>query len=370
MSSIETASDPFGPEKIVQIYDPPSGLRAVVVIDNTALGPAIGGVRVAADVDTREVSRLARAMTLKNALAAIPHGGGKSGIIADPHTCDKERLFRVFACAIRQLADYIPGPDMGSDERCMAWVQDEIGRAVGLPRVLGGIPLDSIGATGYGVAQAARLALPAAGCSLSGGRLVVQGFGNVGRHAANFLLRQGMRLVAVSDSAGAIHAPEGLPLEALLQCKDRGQSVVELKGAKLIDPEELLALPCDLLVPAARPDVIHRGNVAAVKARVIIQGANIPLTEEAESQLHRKGVLVIPDIVANAGGVICAAVEYAGGRQREALRRIGETLRHNTKLLLDQIQGGPEPRQVALNIAEQRVREAMGYRRKNISSQA
>lgn len=359
--------DPLGPEKILQIYDPPSGLRAVVVIDNTALGPAIGGVRVAADVDTREVSRLARAMTLKNALAAIAHGGGKSGIIADPRNCDKEGLFRVFAAAIRQLSDYIPGPDMGSDETCMAWIQDEIGRAVGLPRVLGGIPLDSIGATGYGVAQCARLALPAASAALDGGSLVIQGFGNVGRHAAGFLLRQGMRLTAVSDSAGAIHAPDGLPLDLLLQCKARGQSVMELPGARAIDPEEMLTLPCDLLVPAARPDVIHRGNAAGVKARVIIEGANIPLTEEAEGQLHQRGVLVIPDIVANAGGVICAAVEYAGGSQREAMRRIGVTLRANTKLLLERIQGGLEPRGVALQLAEERVREAMGYRRKNIS---
>jgi glutamate dehydrogenase/leucine dehydrogenase len=363
MSHQQSPSDPFGPEKIIEIYEPRSGLRAVVVIDNTALGPAIGGVRVAPDVDTEEVRRLARAMTLKNALAAIPHGGGKSGLVADPHRSDKPTLFRIFARTIRQLSDYIPGPDMGSDESCMACIQDEIGRAVGLPRVLGGIPLDSIGATGYGVSQAARLALPWAGPTLSGGTLVIQGFGNVGRPAADFLLRQGMRLIAVSDSAGAIHDPAGLPLDKLLQCKARGQSVVELPGAKVIATEELLALPCDLLVPAARPDVIHQGNVAQVRARVIIEGANIPVTEEAETQLHQRGVLVIPDIVANAGGVICAAVEYAGGSEREAVRRIGATLRHNTKLLLERIQSGLQPRAAALELAQQRIREAMGYRR-------
>ena len=363
MSDKQGCTDPFGPEKIVEIYEPRSGLRAIVVIDNTALGPAIGGVRVAADVDREEVCRLARAMTLKNALAAIPHGGGKSGMIADPLRSDKHSLFRIFAQAIRDLSDYIPGPDMGSNESCMACIRDEIGRAVGLPRVLGGIPLDSIGATGYGVSQAARLALAAAGRSLAGGSLVIQGFGNVGRPSADFLLRQGMRLTAVSDSGGAIHDPVGLPLEKLVQCKARGQSVIELPGAKVIAPEELLALPCDLLVPAARPDVIHRGNAATVKAKVIVEGANIPLTEEAEIQLHQRGVLVIPDIVANAGGVICAAVEYAGGSEREAMRRIGGTLRSNTKLLLERIQSGRQPREVALNIATERVREAMGYRR-------
>lgn len=363
MSDTESRNDPFGPEKIIEIFEPRSGLLAVVVIDNTALGAAIGGVRVALDVDTQEVCRLARAMTLKNALAAIPHGGAKSGLLADPHRSDKQNLFRIFARAIRDLSDYIPGPDMGSDESCMACIQDEIGRAVGLPRVWGGIPLDSIGATGYGVSQTARLALPAAGRPLSGGTLVIQGFGNVGRPTADFLLRQGMRLIAVSDSAGAIHDPGGLPLDKLLQCKARGQSVVELPGAREIAPEELIALPCDLLVPAARPDVIHQGNQAMVRAKVIVEGANIPVSEEAESQLHRRGVLVIPDIVANAGGVICAAVEYAGGSEREAVRRIGATLRHNTKLLLERIQSGLEPRKVALELAQERIREAMGYRR-------
>ena len=146
--------DDLGPAKVVHIYDPCCELRAIVVIDNVACGPSIGGVRMVPDVSTEEIFRLARAMTLKNAAAGLPHGGGKSGILADPKTCDKQRLVRAFARAIRDLTQYIPGPDMGTDETCMAWTYDEIGRAVGLPRVLGGIPLDEIGATGYGLAAA------------------------------------------------------------------------------------------------------------------------------------------------------------------------------------------------------------------------
>ncbi len=364
MTTADITRDHLGPEKIVDLYDPSTGMRGIVVIDNTAIGPAIGGVRVAPDVDRVEVFRLARAMTLKNALAGIPHGGAKSALLADPRSSDKPALFRRFARGIAELTRYIPGPDMGSDEECMAVIEDETGRAVGLPRVLGGIPLDAIGATGYGVAQCARLALPAAGCSLAGGTLVVQGFGNVGRPAARFLARQGMKLVAASDSTGAIHDPAGLPLEALLQLKAAGKSLIELPGARTIHPEELLALPCDLLVPAARPDVIHEGNQPQVQARVIIEGANIPLTAAAERQLHARGILVLPDIVANAGGVICAAVEYAGGSERQAMQRIGITLRQNTRELLDRIQAGCDPRQAALALAEERVREAMGYRRK------
>ena len=134
--------DELGPAKVVHVYEPASGLKGIVVVDNVACGPAIGGVRMAADVSSEEVFRLARAMTMKNAAAGLAHGGGKAGIVADPKTADKPRLIRAFARAIQGLVDYIPGPDMGTDEQCMAWIQDEIGRSVGLPRVLGGIPLD------------------------------------------------------------------------------------------------------------------------------------------------------------------------------------------------------------------------------------
>ena len=150
MDSLFATADDLGPEKIVHIHVPGIGLQAILVIDNVACGPAIGGVRMAPDVSVGECRRLARAMTFKNAAAGLPHGGGKSVIVADPR-CDieqKERLIRGFAQAIGPLDDYIVGPDMGTDETCMAWIRDEIGRSVGLPREIGGIPLDEIGATG------------------------------------------------------------------------------------------------------------------------------------------------------------------------------------------------------------------------------
>jgi glutamate dehydrogenase (NAD(P)+)/glutamate dehydrogenase (NADP+) len=191
---IEPFYDDLGPEKVLHIHEPRSGLRGIVVVDNTACGPAIGGVRMAADVSLGEVLRLARAMTLKNAAAGLPHGGAKAGIVADPKTADKPRLIRAFARAIRTAVDYIPGPDMGTDESCMGWVFDEIGRAVGLPRVLGGIPLDEIGATGYGLAQCAEVAASFCSLKLQGATLAIEGFGNVGRPAALFLEKMGVRL--------------------------------------------------------------------------------------------------------------------------------------------------------------------------------
>jgi glutamate dehydrogenase (NAD(P)+) len=159
-SVFDIFADEWGPEKIVYIYEPRCGLRGIVVIDNSSIGPAIGGIRMTPTVNTQEVFRLARAMTWKNALAGIPHGGGKSGIIADPRQLTpekKETLIRQFARGIETLNQYIPGPDMGTDETSMAWVRDEIRRSVGLSSVLGGIPLDQVGATGFGLAVCTRI---------------------------------------------------------------------------------------------------------------------------------------------------------------------------------------------------------------------
>ncbi|RPI46623.1 MAG: Glu/Leu/Phe/Val dehydrogenase, partial [Hyphomicrobiaceae bacterium] len=160
MEDVFRFADKLGPEKIVHIHEPRVGLRAIVVVDNTATGPAIGGTRMAPDVSVEECFRLARAMTFKNAAAGLAHGGAKSVIFGNPSLpqAERERLVRAFAAGIRNLKEYIPGPDMGTNETAMAWVKDEIGRSVGLPRELGGIPLDEIGATGFGLAVAAEAA--------------------------------------------------------------------------------------------------------------------------------------------------------------------------------------------------------------------
>ncbi|MCD6389110.1 MAG: Glu/Leu/Phe/Val dehydrogenase, partial [Desulfobulbaceae bacterium] len=197
MEDIFRFADELGPLKIIHIHEPSVGLRAVLVVDNVACGPSIGGVRMAPDVSTEEAFRLARAMTLKNAAAGLHHGGGKAVIFGDSkmRTDKKELLIRAFACTIKNCLDYIPGPDMGTDEMCMAWIQDEIGRSVGLPREIGGIPLDEIGATGFGLSHAVDVALDYCDFKLQGARVVVQGFGSVGRHVARFLTEQGAVLI-------------------------------------------------------------------------------------------------------------------------------------------------------------------------------
>lgn len=356
--------DDLGPIKIVHLYDPGCGLRGMVVVDNVACGPSIGGVRMASDVSAEEVWRLARAMTLKNAAAGLPHGGGKAGIIADPHTADRSRLIRAFARAIRDLSEYIPGPDMGTNETCMGWIYDEIGRAVGLPRVLGGIPLDEIGATGYGVAEAAEVAAPFANLDLKGATMVIEGFGNVGRPAARLLEEKGVRLIAASDSQGAIYDPGGILVTALMEVKIKTGSVVNYSTGQKLGKSDLFGLACDILIPAARPDCIHRGNVKGVQAKLILQGANIPVTAEAETILHQRGIINVPDFIANAGGVICASVEYHGGNEERAFQDISRLIRRNTQEVLERSRREHiETRQAAVDLAEERVRQAMTYRR-------
>jgi len=195
----------------VTILRLPAGCRAVVTVDDTTLGPAIGGVRMNSDVSAAEVIRLARAMTLKNAAAGLPHGGGKSGIHtpAEFARADTEQVVRAFAYAIRDMNDYVPGPDMGTDETAMAWIHDENGRAVGLPQALGGIPLDEVGATGYGLAICAQALEDTGRLHLAGSHVAIQGFGAVGRHAARFLAERGAVIVAVSDRSSAVFDPQG-----------------------------------------------------------------------------------------------------------------------------------------------------------------
>lgn len=366
MTDVFQFCDELGPARVLHVYEPVLGLRAILVVDNVSTGPAIGGVRMAEDVSLEECFRLARAMTMKNAAAGLPHGGGKAVIFGDPRQTPerKEQQVRAFACAIGPITDYIPGPDMGTDETCMAWVKDEIGRAVGLPPELGGIPLDQIGATGFGLAVCAEVAQEAAGISLVGARVAVQGFGSVGRHAARYLAERGAVLVAASDSAGAVVDPEGIDVAELTAIKAEGGQVRDYARGRKLDRDEVVDVECEIWIPAARPDVLRADNVDRLRTKLVLQGANIPATPEAEARLHERGILVVPDFIANAGGVICAAVEYRGGTEAAAFATIAEKIRTNTSQVLEAAERARvQPRQAAVELARRRVQSAMRYRR-------
>ncbi len=366
MGEIFDYVDELGPTKILHIHEPSHGLKAILVVDNVAAGPAIGGLRMAVDVSTGECARLARAMTLKNAAAGLPHGGAKSVLFGDPRmpVDEKEHLIRELASALKDHQEYIFGPDMGTDERCMAWVKDENGRAVGLPRELGGIPLDEIGATAQGLSHAIDVALEHCDFELAGARIVVQGFGAVGSKVASLLNAKGATTVAVADSRGVIYNPAGLDLQQLANLKSEGRSVIEYPHGKKLKSHAIVAIDCDIWIPAARPDVVNEDNVRQLNTKLVVQGANIPFTFGAEKVLHERGILNVPDFIANAGGVICGAMEYRGLSQSAALQVIEEKLRRNTAQVLDNARAeGIPPREAALALAHERVRAAMATRR-------
>ena len=294
----------------------------------------------------------------------LPHGGGKAGIVADPKTCDKQRLVRAFAKAIRDLSEYIPGPDMGTDESCMAWIQDEIGRAVGLPRVLGGIPLDEIGATGYGLAVCAEVATEFFDLELNGSDC---------RHRRLWQRRQTCSSISGRERrsarcsqrhrrhdlrSGGYRRPRACESQRIGGQRDRLWSWSESSAH-----DEIFTQPCDILVPAARPDCIHADNAREIKAKLILQGANIPATPEAERILYERGILNMPDFICNAGGVICAAVEYHGGTERDAFEVIHEKITRNSRAVLTRCRDEKlQPRQAAVELARQRVKAAMEFR--------
>jgi glutamate dehydrogenase (NAD(P)+) len=366
MDNIFRYGDELGPLKVIHVYEPALNLKAVLVVDNIARGPALGGIRMAEDVSVEECFRLARAMTFKNAAADLPHGGGKIVIYGDPKMPkqNKQQVLRALAHALRCETTYIFAPDMGTDEECMAWIRDEVERVVALPRELGGIPLDEIGATGWGLSHAAEVASRFAGIEIRGARVAIQGYGAVGSHAARFLTAKGAVIVAVADSRGAIYDRNGLDLTKLTALKEQGKSVADYTSGKRLQRDEVIDIECDIWIPAARPDVINEANMHRLKTKLMIQGANIPMTHVVEETLYRKGILYVPDFIANAGGVICAAMEYHGSTEALAMQSVEEKIRRNTEMVIRTAQHeGISPRAAAIELATQRVKKAMTYRR-------
>lgn len=290
---------------------------------NIAKGPAKGGVRYHPGVTEEEVVALAAWMTWKCSLLDLPYGGAKGGIICDPTKLTEnelERLTRRYTSEIMPILGPhidIPAPDIYTTSRTMAWIMDtfsmmkgytEPNIVTGKPEILGG----SKGrkeATGRGVAIIAREFLKAINKDLKDAKIGIQGFGNVGGHAALFLSQMGAKIVAVSDISGALVDPDGLDIQGLLECVEKHQCVIKHPG-KHIDREELLYQDVDILIPAALENQIHQKNANRIKAKIIVEGANGPTTPEADEILEKKGIHVIPDILANAGGVIVSHYEW------------------------------------------------------------
>jgi glutamate dehydrogenase (NAD(P)+) len=299
------------------------------LVHNDIRGPGKGGIRYHPDVTLDEVRALAALMTLKTAVANIPYGGAKGAVICDPKALSQselERLTRRYAAEITLLIGPetdIPAPDVGTNPQIMAWIMDtfSMGRGYSVPAVTTGKPVEvggSMGrfeATGRSCMISTLLSAKHLGINAGEATIVVQGFGNVGAAAAKLLAREGFRIIAMSDSKGGVYNPKGLDLEGLLTQKEATGSLVNFKNAETITNAELLELRCDILIPAAIEHQLVNANASSVKAKVIIEGANGPTTPEADRILSDNGIFIVPDILANTGGVIVSYLEWVQGLQ-------------------------------------------------------
>ena len=296
---------------------------------NMDRGPAKGGIRYHPAVDLDEVKALAMWMTWKCAVVNIPYGGAKGGVVCDPKKMSQgelERMTRRFTCELLPIIGPdkdIPAPDVYTNEQTMAWIMDTYSMNVGhsVPGVVTGKPIcvgGSCGrreATGRGVVLTVIDAARHLKLDLQKATMAVQGFGNVGAVAAQLLEKEGTRLVAASDSSGGVVQPKGLGVDALLAHKQKTGSVVGFPGAEPVSNEDLLQLKCDILIPAALENQITDRNADRIKARIVAEGANGPTTPEADRILHDRGILLLPDILANAGGVTASYFEWVQGQQ-------------------------------------------------------
>lgn len=349
---------------------------------NAARGPYKGGIRYHPDVNEDEVRALASLMTWKNALVDIPFGGAKGGITVDPRQLsprELQDLTRSFTRKIDMaLGPYrdVPAPDVNTNAEVMGWIMDEYGRRHGhTPAVVTGKPLALGGskgrqaATGRGVSLVTQWAANDNGIDVPGARIVLQGFGNVGTYAADFLAQAGAKIIAVSDVDGAIYAKDGLDIPALLAWVRERRTVKGFPGTEPIDGAKLLTIPCDILIPAALGGVITAANVGQIQTKLLIEGANHPVTPDAAAALEQRGIPIIPDILANAGGVTVSYFEWTQNLQQffwseaEVNQRLGERLETAYRTMSDTVvENQCTYREAAYLIALRRVWEAMQLR--------
>lgn len=328
------------------------------VLHNNSLGPGKGGIRYHPDLDLRDVSGLAFLMTWKCALMNLPFGGAKGGVVCDPKQLTEVDLRHITRRFISELGDNIgpytdiPAPDMYTDEKTMSWIYDTYdilhpGRnnrpvVTGKPIGLGGC-FGRFEATATGVLYVTEYFLRVSGFSkvksLDGATVAIQGYGNVGSVAAHLFREAGARIIAISDSQGGVYKEDGLDLIAVDKHKQEHGTVVGVVDTTSVSNEDLLALECDILIPAALGNQIHQDNVEKIKARMVVEAANGPVTPAADDVLFAKGIPVIPDILANAGGVIVSYFEWKQNLENEQwlLEEVNDKLRHMLEYAVDKV---------------------------------
>ena len=354
---------------------------------NDALGPFKGGIRFHPEVTIEDDIALATLMTLKNSLAGIPYGGGKGAVRVDPKSLsmhELEALARGYVDALYSVIGPevdIPAPDVGTNPQIMAWMVDEYSKIAGrnTPAVFTAKPPELWGnpvreyATGFGVVVTADVFMREFyNSGLNGARVAVHGFGNTGQWAAYWASKMGARVVAVADTSGTVYDPDGIDVAKAMDVKNKTGKVVNYPGGRKLGSEDALYVDADILIPAAIENTIRADNVAKVKAKLIVEGANGPTTPEAEEYLTKKGAIIAPDILANAGGVIMSYLEWVENLQwmtwseEETRARLEGIMRNNAKRVIDKYVSlkakGVSTRDAAIITAVERIEKAMRAR--------
>lgn len=373
----ETASR--NPEYVVHVSDDAIGMEGFLVIDSTAIGLGKGGIRMTADVSEQEVRRLARTMTWKNAVAGIPFGGAKGGIVWKGGTKDlKKRIVQSYARALRPFipTKYIAGPDVNSGEEEMRWIAEAVGEwsaSTGKPSAYCapgkrggkkcGLPHE-LGSTGFGVAIATEIAAELAGVPLKGAGVAIHGFGNVGTFAYRFLTERGAKIVALADKSGAVYSKDGFDAKKITAVINKKKTLAETFGNDGILSQEFWGLPVDILIPASVTDVINVTNKDKIRAKLIVEGGNIVMSEDIERELSDRGIAIVPDFVANAGGVISSYAEYMGYPPEKMFKIVREKISETTRIVMKEaIAKKKNPRDVGMRLAMERVEAAKKKRK-------
>lgn len=373
MSTI--TNDRFGPEYALSVYDPLLDVEGFLVIDNTARGVGKGGIRMTPDVTMEEVFRLARTMTWKNALADIPFGGAKAGIRWNGGSdVLKKKFIQRFSEMIGPFIPdrYIAGPDVNTGEQEMQLIAETLhmwNASTGKPSsycekeadgtMKCGLPHE-YGSTGYGVAIATISAVETLGWDISNIQIAIEGFGNVGSFVCKFLEEKGAHIIAVADSKGTAYRPDGLSYEKLMEIKKTHGTVTAYPEAKKLSHDEIFSLNVDVLIPATVTDVITEKHTNLIRAKLIVEGANIPMRESIENILFAREIHIVPDCIANAGGVISSYAEYKGMSAEKMFSLIEEKISNAMEIVFKMsLEEKRNPRVIANECAQKKVLQAM-----------
>jgi len=373
-TNVSAFFDSWGPAEVLQVYDPETNMQGILVIDNIALGPGFGGIRISPSTTPREVFLRARTMTMAAALIQVDFGGAAAGIRANPAEADKVRLVRSFAKGISPYVpdQYIAAPDIGTGQEEMKVFAHEVGDllgATGKPSEMGGIPYE-LGVVGFGMGLVAETyvrssrpwkPLPA---DISDVRVAVQGFDSTGAALVKYLAHKGATIVAVTDEWGGVRDPKGLDLPKVLKhalAQNERQSLAHFKGPARIPPDDIIKVDCDVLALSTACNLVNEHNCPSVRAKCLVEGPGCPVSPVAEQMLTRQGVIVLPDLLTLGGGLVSSRCE----QQRQPRERAFATIEFKVKdaaafVFQRAADAGLPLRRMASEVAKERILESMG----------